>query len=203
MASKNPDLHQSKEKIDHSKRKLSQVGGLVVPVVLTLANRPAWGMNKCTPSGFDSAQAGIASATTFAGDTHWLTPAQWATTNATTSPAWPSGYGKLHLSDPISPVKYSEVDINYWPGTSAKMKTAVNSALGTKKWLFSSLVSSYSNPDLTIYDALSTPWAKYIVASFFNGTIAALPYDIHEAISAGPNSSWWNDFFDSFYNNCV
>jgi hypothetical protein len=42
MASKNPDSHQSEEKIDRSKRKLTQAGGLAVPAILTLASRPAW-----------------------------------------------------------------------------------------------------------------------------------------------------------------
>lgn len=203
MSSKKTDIPETQEKIDRSKRKITQ-GGLVVPAILTLANRPAWGADLCTPSGFESAQTGIASHTTYVVNPNWLTPDLWKSKNATTSPAWPSSYGKLTWNLNAATPKFGEVDISYWSGSSNKTKSQIGSVNpSVPLWLFSSLVPGYPDVNLTLYDALSQSWVKFIVASKFNETIAPLPFSVDEAIAAGPTSTWWNNFFASFYANCV
>lgn len=78
MSSTNTDIPETQEKIDRSKRKITQ-RGLAVPAILTLASRSAWGADICTPSGFDSfnAPGALVSKAVNRPNPNWLTPSQW------------------------------------------------------------------------------------------------------------------------------
>lgn len=56
-----PSDNQSQRAVNRSRRAFAKLGAAATPVIMTLANRPAWGSpqrTKCTVSGFNSAAIG-------------------------------------------------------------------------------------------------------------------------------------------------
>lgn len=83
---KNTQKELQSTSVNKSRRSFSK-WGVAAPVIMTLANRSAWAeTNTCTPSGFQSARAGIASHTTTRSNPNWLSPIGWKSIDKAT---WP------------------------------------------------------------------------------------------------------------------
>lgn len=79
------DSQNAQQKVDRSRRSFTKVGAAVVPVMMTLANRSAWGAGSqlCDANqslaGIQSYQA-VANQSHYASNVaniHWKTPQQW------------------------------------------------------------------------------------------------------------------------------
>ncbi len=171
------------QSVDKSRRSFSK-RGLIAPVMLTLANRSAWGgTNMCTQSGFTSFQAGVsAGAASNVKNDDWKTPVAWA--SATT---WPDGFGRATKTNNN---KFTSDD---WRGS--KSLTQVQSL--SKVYLVKPTFSTSANAYLTLLAALNgNDLLAYQIATVFNNTISPVPdYFLTTNVSLTE--------YQEFYNNCV
>ncbi|MBL1264971.1 hypothetical protein [Candidatus Methylomicrobium oryzae] len=210
MASKNSDLHQSQEKIDRSKRKLAQAGGLVVPAILTLANRPAWAGMECTPSGFTSGLIGSNVQGLVGGNTNWKTAAEWH--NSGNWASWSTSFGRISYNS--TTFKFHKVPNNGtynftgWNGTNEKTLAQVQAVETSTFKLLLKSVTGVSISGLSIYDALasSNTCTANIAASVLNNAVETLPFEVSDAYANNgqnllPGSTkTWCEFLEYFYS---
>jgi len=161
MNNKSPDNIDGAENehvdVDKTKRKFSKAG-VVAPIILTLANRPAWGnaQTKCAISGFDSLaiEGNKVSGITF--DTNescgaLLSDTAWTSDSGRVS--WPINYIPAHVTN-SSAGKY-EV---YTPSGTATYNN--QNQFDTAFPIPPSMIyvyqifNSHPDPSETIYDAL-------------------------------------------------
>jgi hypothetical protein len=198
MASKNPDSQQPEQKIDRSKRKLTQAGGLAVPAILTLANRPAWGTDICTPSGFDSVNApgALASQATPLRNEKWLTPSAWRAEKPKTGSTVIACNVAYLKKDTSKKDKYQQVSgFNLW-GSSPSSKSESEIRKNYSQLIFVDQLIGGDKVSVTIYDALgSDDLRAYRLANQLNNCVSPLP----SAILTSTNLS----DIKAFYNSCA
>ncbi len=224
MSSKKTDIPETQEKIDRSKRKITQ-RGLAVPAILTLASRSAWGTNMCTPSGFDSintAGALVSNAGMPIANDNWLPPSGWLTvtpesvsknecnfalgedrcTNSVRSISGNTiacGVAYVHYVGPTSNKKdYQEVEgFDLWPGGSNKTYEFVTTDICCSGLIiFVNQLLGFGSTTQTIYDTLALEnLTAYQLANRLNNCVSPLP----EAIL---NSTSLSDI-QKFYASCV
>ncbi len=91
---KSDENQEADRKVDNSRRSFAKKSAAIAPVIMTLANRSAWGGEFCVGNqsvqGFDSYAGGLGmnSHTTKTPQSNWKNPGYWL--NNTNS--WPSGF---------------------------------------------------------------------------------------------------------------
>lgn len=189
--------------VDKSRRSFSKKS-LVAPVIMTLANRSAWGANACVGSGFGSYSIAATkpSHSPLVPISGWKQPKNglpvlrdgWYELPG----SWPAGYNPVHKSspdpDPADPGKIYTSPIGAWIG---KNTTAEVLAVYPSSVVFvTQLGPGYTgyDPTLTIFDALNAGGdLAYELAGFLN--VAQTPSIPFPLLGAGD--------YVLFYSNCV
>lgn len=227
MSSKITDIPETQEKIDRSKRKITQ-RGMAVPAILTLASRSAWGANMCTPSGFDSINAAGALASNAGMPTanpNWRTPSQWRdvtpasfsktecnfalgedrcteSVKSTSGNTIVCGVAYVHYIGPTSNKKdYQEVaGFDLWSGGSNKTYEFVTTDICCSGLIiFVNQLLGFGSTTQTIYDTLALEdLTAYQLANKLNNC-ASPEWLIPDAIM---NSTSLSDI-QQFYASCV
>lgn len=202
--------------LNKSRRSFAK-GGLIAPVMMTLANRSAWGANACIGSGFQSYAAAAKNGQALshaaldkssAGTGNWQTPQAWYDSYA----SWNTGSffpvragtslgGSARIYEVYSVA--SGATSPSWHGKTSTKKynlSDVNGLASSANWRIYQLFGG-SDTVTTIYDALSkysgTDGQKllaYQVATKMNDMLYPLPYP-PQLISL--------DDYMRFYSNCV
>lgn len=211
------NVHQS---VDKSRRSFSK-SGLIAPVIMTLANRSAWGANACIGSGFQSYSAAVkngqtlshAAPITGSGSPYasWKTPSEWFLNYQD----WP-WQNTISVNNRITPMrrhpnnntefqrwglKNDGSDVPAWRPGSNKTGLAESVARNEygKSFLDQLLGSGYSNT-VTIYEQLQedhTNLLAYQIATAMN--LLTYPLTVPT-----PNFAvLTKEEFELFYNNCV
>jgi len=138
-------------KVDKSKRKFSKAG-VVAPILITLANRPAWGNanSQCQISGFNSLAVigNQVSGVTYNPNESCGARFDWATNS--NRGTWPSPYIAVET------VTSGSVYRVYNGGAQADYQSLglVEAANLGKSYKVSDIFSSFTDPTVTIYDIL-------------------------------------------------
>lgn len=208
--------------VDKSRRSFSKKG-LVAPVMLTLANRSAWGANACLGSGFQSYALAVKNGVTpshsaldntTAGTSSWKSPQVWYDSFASWDktvffpvrqvPAL-GGTDRIYemYSVPFGPSGSATVTWHSKTSTKNYKLSEVDSLTSPAVWRVKQLFGgSYSDNVTTIYDALSKynsanqteKLLAYQVATKMNDILFSLPYPPELIIL---------DDYILFYDNCV
>lgn len=197
-----PDERQNAQQtVDQSRRSFAKVGAAVVPVMMTLANRSAWGgTNICTQSGFTSFtnQNGVVSHSANNPNPLWKNPENWAATST-----WPEGFGQAKYRFETNGKSYTS---NLWGGSQYKIKEVLDYENGKDtdhpnpsriKVLVASVLSSVTDETLTILDVLSNgSLMAYRMATLLNNAVSPVPsYFLTDQVTLAE--------FKAFYSACA
>jgi hypothetical protein len=165
---KSDDNQEHSTKVDNSRRSFAKKSAAIAPVIMTLANRSAWGANACTGSVFNSFAAAETSHAAYQAVSAWRQP----------SSGMPISTSKLGWYESISewPSTYAaatkqaadQFKSSLWSGN--KSRSTIESEYPGIKFFVDQLGKFTSTPpsDLTIYDALKNSSWAYIVAAVLN-----------------------------------
>jgi hypothetical protein len=189
--------------VDKSRRSFSKKG-LVAPVIMTLANRSAWGANACVGSGFGSYSIAVTkpSHSALVPISGWKQPKNglpvardgWYELPG----SWPAGFSPVHklptAPNPAEPEKIYTSPIGAW--SSEKTIAEVLVFYPSTVVFVTQLGTGYTafDPTLTIYDALNAGGnLAYELAGFLNAAqTPSTPFPL-----LGPGD------YVLFYSNCV
>lgn len=149
-----PEQNQESHQIDRSKRSFAKVG-VITPVILTLANRSAWGANACIGSGFQSFSTALTNgrvlshaATDKTTHSTWMLPSSWS--GALSS--WPSGIVPAKVAGTSAETLYETWDAttNSWTGSDSE-----STLRGDGNKYFVDQLLGGAQASKTIYEALN------------------------------------------------
>lgn len=197
-----PDESQnSQQTVDQSRRSFAKVSAAVVPVMMTLANRSAWGgTNICTQSGFASFtnQNGRVSHSANHPNPLWKTPVNWAGTSA-----WPAGFGRATYTE-HEHHKDSEHDKEQERKFKSDLWSGGQDLAWVQEWekthvfvLAKSVFPAVADANLTLLAALrEDELLAYRVATALNNAVAAVPvYFLTDQATLAD--------FEAFYSSCI
>ncbi len=130
---KSDDNQEHSAKVDNSRRSFAKKSAAIAPVIMTLANRSAWGgTNVCSNSGWNSFHAAgnrIASHPAIVKNNQWKSYTYWATATS-----WPGSF---------NPSTSTVADIvgGMYPGDTALAQTAL-SAGGLKAYRIATVLNN-------------------------------------------------------------
>ena len=187
----NPDVIHS---VDESRRSFSKKG-LIAPVILTLANRSAWGgTNMCTQSGFASYQdqGKVVSHAAHVGNNGWKSPSDWAGVDP-----WPSNSGLVRANYRNNADNFSS---SSWIGRKTLAEVLAYEAANNVIILrdtFKGITNNVTN--VTLWEVLNnntTNKFDYEIATVLNNAISPVPsYFLGDNVPLAD--------FQDFYSNCV
>lgn len=200
-----PESQKSGRNIDNSRRSFSKKG-LIAPVIMTLANRSAWGANACLATGFQSYAAAVANgqvlshaAPDLTATVGWKSPRSgapqgssdgWADDGNLSS--WPSGIIPLRRKAGNA-VRFQRWDSNSNSWINSDNFTITEArALGTG---FVNQLLGIGSSTRTIYDAMltDTTTLAYDCATAINMTIKPIELPVFASVAD----------YELFYTNCV
>lgn len=183
--------------VDQSRRSFAKTGASLAPVVMLLANRPAWsGANMCTQSGFASFQNGkILSNIAHVKNPGWRKPSD------SVSPkqgwlqytSWPGGFARCSRNG-----SSSDYSSSLWPGVKTFSQVKAYETQYNLRILMSTLFPSQCAGSLeTIQDALFVQdLNSYRAASSLNNAVSTMPSYFLTA------NATYNDYL-TFYSTCT
>jgi hypothetical protein len=185
-----------RQPMDKSRRSFAKKSAAIAPVIMTLANRSAWGgTNMCSQSGFQSfaAPGAVLSNVAHVKNTNWRNPNGTNGWSSTTS--WPVGFGRATKIAPGGNIKFTSAD---WSGNKdLSYVQDLENGSGAKKYLVNPTFSTSADKNLTLLDALAnTDILVYQIATALNNTISPVPsYFLTSTVTLSE--------FQTFYANCV
>jgi hypothetical protein len=186
-----PDIVHS---VDESRRSFSKKG-LIAPVIMTLANRSAWGgTNMCTQSGFASYQdqGKFVSHAAHEGNNGWKSPSGWAGVDP-----WPSNSGLVRANYRNNSNNFSS---SSWSGRKTLAEVleyeTINKVIILRD-TFNGISANVTN--VTLWEVLNnnvTNKLDYEIATVLNNAVSPVPsYFLGDNVPLAD--------FEEFYINCV
>jgi hypothetical protein len=202
---KSDDNQEHSTKVDNSRRSFAKKSAAIAPVIMTLANRSAWGAgaNACVGTAFGSYSTAVAkpSHSSYQAISGWRQPKRAMPLDRDgwfeAPNDWPSGFKPVHLSGSNA---YTS-PIGAWALTKTKRQVIgnsqgiypANSGVIVFVYQLGGLYSSFDNT-VTIYDALGAGGnLAYELAGFINqASTPSIPFP-----PLGPSD------YSTFYANCA
>lgn len=196
------ESQNTKIPVDESRRSFAKVGVGIFPVMMTLANRSAWGANACLGSGFQSYSQAVDNnvvlshaATNRSTNLKWKKPRSGLPATTTGDgwlellSSWPAGIIPVsHKSNPAD--RYEKWDGSKWTG-NYKYDDARQLGIVFIDQLFSG-----GSATQTIYEALHVETLlAYQIATEFNRRVNTADTPLPSLISLAD--------YELFYSECV
>jgi hypothetical protein len=200
--------------VDESRRSFSKKG-LIAPVIMTLANRSAWGANACVGSGFQSYSAAVKNGQTLShaapnpdGSSpyaDWKTPAEWGEDSDSARSSWPYRLNRTPRVVPVRTNPSNSSRFQRWGNTQNGLTWTGNLTLSNartnwdKAFLDQLLGSGYSTT-MTIYQQLQSNTSDLLAYQI----ATAMNLLIYPVSVPTPNFTVFTlEEFVLFYNNCL
>lgn len=139
---KSGENQEHSAKVDNSRRSFAKKSAAIAPVIMTLANRSAWGgTNVCSNSGWNSFHAAgnrIASHAAIVPNNQWKYYTYWAT-----APGWPGGF------DPLTST-VEDIVGGIYPGDITLASTALGAG-GLKAHQIATVLNNLQSPGVPEY----------------------------------------------------